>query len=50
MSIEIPSGWKLPHKIIGGEDNFELCAIRLYAQVVAMMFIRSGNSNLPNNG
>jgi len=47
MSIEIPAGWEPPKKIVGGENNFELCAIRLYDQVAVMLSTRSRNFDLP---
>lgn len=47
MGAEIPKGWEPPHKIVGGEDNFELYAIFLYDQVVAAMCARTRNFDLP---
>lgn len=47
MTAERPTNWQPPRKEIGGENNFELCAIRLYDQIVAMMAVKTGNFELP---
>ena len=47
MTAEKPTNWQPPRKEIGGENNFELCAIRLYDQIVAIMAAKTGNFELP---